>query len=387
MIFALALSILAMPQEPAPQQQKPEQAGQVEEPQQQQRKPSAEEIQAWWSGLTEEEQGQYRERLKRYQELQPTLQEELGRRHGLLSEERQRVMQNLTEQEQQQFEGLGCGERRRFLDDRAQTSLRQRGQRLEQDFPGLGPPPPQEDWSQRRARVAKAFEEQRAPQVREAIAQAVADGWIGASAAKWLETAPIYEAMSALGEVRKWQFLQQASEKGLWEEMGFDEQRRREFAQMPAMDFFQTMRGQREGRQRGHGEFGNPGERRGEGRGNGDPRGPGKGRRSGERGPGEAGAGERGAGPGDAKGPGDGRGPGPGRRRGGPDGPGGPPPRTGPPNGERPGGPPPEGARPAGPPNDQPGTQPGPDVEPGGGADLPQQPNAPSGGHPRGRRR
>lgn len=321
MIFAFALALFALPQEPAPNSQ------------QQEQKPSAEEIQLWWNGLSEKEQGEYRQRMKRYEELKPTLQEELGRRHGLLHEERQRIKQDLTDQERKEFDALGKGERRQFLDDRATSNMRQRGQRLEQNIPDLGPPSPEEDWTQRRERVAKVFEQQRAPQVREAIAQAVADGWIGASAAKWLETAPIYEAMSALGEVRKWQFLQEASEKGLWEQMGFDEQRRREFAQMPAMDFFRTMRGHREGRQRGPGGFGKFGEDRGDGLGPDGQRGPRQGRRGGERGFGD----------------GNGSGSGPGRRRGG--GPGGPPSMNGPPpDGQRPPGPPPQGTRPPGPP-------------------------------------
>lgn len=360
MILALALILFGTLQEVAPETQQAEETQLLERPQspQQQQQPSDEEIQTWWDGLTEEEQGQYRERMKRFQELQPTLQEELGRRHGLLREERQRIIENLTEEERKQFDALGRGERRHFLDDRAKTNMRERGQRLEESFPGLGPPSSEEDWSQRRERVAKVFEQQRAPQVREAIAQAVADGWIGASAAKWLETAPIYEAMSALGEVRKWQFLQQAAEKGLWEQMGFDEQRRREIAQMPAMEFFQTMRGQREDRQRGPKGFGGFGERRGEGRGHDGRRGPGQGRRSGERGAGERGQGERGSGgglgpgegrPGDGFGPGSGLGSGggSGRRRGGPVG---PPPRSGPPDGTPPTGPPPDGNHLPGPP-------------------------------------
>jgi hypothetical protein len=286
MILALALCLLAVPQEATPAKT---QQGVAPETQQtpKAQQPTAEEIQAWWDGLTETEQNQYRERLKRYQQLQPTLQEELGRRHGLLRAERQRIMQNLTEAERKQFDVLPHSERRRFLDDRARANMRQRGQALEQTIPDFGPPPPQESWTQRRERVARVFEQQREPQVRQAIAQAVADGWIGVSAAKWLDSAPIYEAMSALGEVRKWQFLQQAAEKGLWEQMGFDEQRRREISQMPAMEFFQAMRGHREGRQRGPGEFGGFGERRGgERRGPDGKRGPGQGRHGGRGGPG-----------------------------------------------------------------------------------------------------
>jgi len=295
-IFALALTLLALPQETVPETQ----------PQ-----PSAQEIQVWWEGLSKAEQDQYRERLQRYRELQPTMQEELGRRHELLRDERRRIKESLSEAEQLDFQKLERKERQRYLDERAHNNFRQRGERLENDFPNVGPGPPQEDWKGRHDRVAKVFEQRRAPQVREAVTKAVADGWIGATAAKWLETAPIHEAMTALGEVRKWQFLQQAAASGLWEEMGFDEGRRREITEMPAFDFFLTMRGHREGAQGGPGgpgEFGKFGEPRGDGRG------PGRGQ---------------------------GQGLGPGHRRGGP---GGPPPdelqqperETGPPRGSLP---------------------------------------------------
>ncbi len=272
MIVALALTLFALPQETVPETKA---------------QPSAQEIQVWWEGLSKAEQDQYRERLQRYRELQPTMQEELGRRHELLRDERQRIKDNLSEAEQLEFQKLERHERQRFLDERAHRNFRQRGERLANDFPHVGPGPPQEDWKGRHDRVAKVFEQRRAPQVREAVTKASADGWLGATAAKWLETAPIHEAMVVLGEVRKWQFLQQAAASGLWEEMGLDDSRRREITGMSAFDFFLTMRGQREGAQRGAGapegpgEFGKFGEFRGEGGGPGRGQGLGPGHRRG----------------------------------------------------------------------------------------------------------
>ncbi|MCP4091989.1 MAG: hypothetical protein GY747_00960 [Planctomycetes bacterium] len=302
MILALALVLMAMPQEVEPQGKQ---------------QPTAEEVQQWWDGLSEQEQKKYKERQRRFRELEPTMQEELGRRHDMLREERKRVKENLSEAEQAEFDGLRGSERRRYLDERAHENLRQRGEKLADQFPGADDVRSQPEMARRHQQAAKLFEQERGPQVREALRQAVADGWIGEVAGKWLETAPLEEAMSALMEVRKWQFLQQAEEKGLWKEMGFDEQRRREISALPAPEFLRAIRGNREGREGrrgrrgGAGQFGPPGEHpegmRGSGR-------DGKGRR----GPGP----DRGPGQGEGFGPGEGIGPGPGDGAGPPKGPG-----------------------------------------------------------------
>ena len=279
MMGSLFLALCLWMQTPAPaiSVDPSTQAPQAQAQQSQAQRPSPEEVQRWWQGLSEREQLDYRERLQRYRELQPTMREELERRHQLLRAERRRIVENLSAAERAEFDKLKRDERRRFVDQRAETNLRRRGERLEREFPGLGPPRPQEDWTERHRRMSRAFEKRRAPQVRAAIVKAASTGWIGPTAAKWLETAPIHEAMAALGEVHKWQFLQQAHEQGLWEEIGFDEKRRRELTAMPALEFFQAVRGIREGmgdwpgRQ---GKFGIHGERNAEGRGGGG-RGPG----------------------------------------------------------------------------------------------------------------
>jgi hypothetical protein len=301
-ILALALVLLAMPQEADSQVKQ---------------QPTPEEVQLWWDGLSKQEQKEYKERQKRFRELEPTMQEELGRRHNMLREERRRVKENLSEEDQAQFDSLKGHERRSFLDERAHENLRQRGEKLEGQFPEAERLRNQPEMEERYHQAAKLFEQQRGPQVREALRQAVAEGWIGEVAGKWLETAPLEEAMSALMEVRKWQFLQQATEKNLWKEMGFDEQRRRETSALPAPEFFRAIRGQREGRRGPRGgrhQFGPSGERpegeRREGRDPGNGRGgPGRGS-DGELGPGQGG----GLGPG--PGPGDGRDPNPNDRRG-----------------------------------------------------------------------
>jgi hypothetical protein len=255
-ILAFALLLLAMPQEPEAQAKQ---------------QPTPEEVQQWWDGLSKEEREVYRGRQKRFRQLDPTMQEELGRRHDLLHEERKRVRENLSEEEKVQFEAMKGYERRHFLDMRAHENLRQRGERLAQQFPGADAVRDQAGFERRHQKAAKLFEQERGPEVREAIRQAVAEGWIGEIAGQWLETAPLEEAMSALMEVRKWRFLQKASEKGLWQEMGFDEQRRRETVTLPAQEFFRAIRGHREGRRGRRGgahEFGPPGEQPEDMRGN-----------------------------------------------------------------------------------------------------------------------
>ena len=274
MIFVLALTFLALPQETVVQDPKPQ---------------TQQEAQHWWEGLSEQEQKQYLERMERYRQLQPTMQEELGRRHDLLREERKRIKKNLSAEELEQFEALTGPERRVFLDQRAQMAFRQRGERLESQFPGAEALRQQPGMEERFHSASRLMQEQRAPQVREAVKKAVADGWIGAVAGKWLETAPLDEAMSALMEVRKWQFLQQAAEKGLWKEMGFDERQQNDIKMLPATEFFHAIRGNREGRGRRHGfgrgGFGGPGQG---GPGQGGPRqgGPGPGQRGFGPGPG-----------------------------------------------------------------------------------------------------
>ena len=344
MIIALALVLLAVPQEADPQVKQP---------------PTREEVQQWWNGLSEAEQKEYKERQKRFRELEPNMQEELGRRHDVLREERMRVKENLSEEDQVAFDALRGPERRRFLDERAQGNLRLRGEKLAGQFLEAETLRNEPGMKERHQQASRFLEEQRGPQVRAAVREAVEDGWIGAVAGKWLDTAPLEEAMSALMEVRKWQFLQKATEKDLWTEMGFDEQRRHETSALPAPEFFRAIRGNREGRGRrggGRHQFGPPGERsegqRREGRGPGGGLGPGKGDGLGP-GPGngfgpgpgnELGPGH-GDGLGSGRGPGDGSGPGgrsgPGRQKGRGQGDG-----SGPGAGERPGGPPNSGELP-----------------------------------------
>lgn len=227
-------------------------------------KPTREEMETWWNGLGEEEREMYQRRWSVVCEMRPDMREEMKQRHTLLREEREQILENFSAAERQQFQQMDPHQQRMLLDGLAHEALRQRGEALAQRFPEAGQLLEPQQMEVRIQRAQRLLEEERGPQVREEIQRALEQGWIGEAAAAWLMKAPLHEAMEVVAEVRRWQFLAEAEQRGLWEELGLNEEERRSLMKLPARDFFRTLRHHSESPRkgsRGRG-MGPPGDRR-----------------------------------------------------------------------------------------------------------------------------
>lgn len=274
---------------------------------------------AWWDEQTPEHREEMRRRMEAYRNMPEEARAELQRRRDLVKQERKLILKNLNEEESAAYEALDKHEKRRFLDERLRSQLEAQGEDLRTRFPGAEELGRQDEFHERYRESRRFLTAERSEQIQQELQKAVTDGWLGPRAATWLANAGVEESMVVLGEIRKWQFMEQASENGLWESAEIDEARRKQLLSLPAPEFFREVgsaMGWRQDRGRRH-----PGEGR-------PPHPPGSGGERGE------GGGERGGR----------RGPPP------PDGVG-PPPEDGPEGGRRPGrgrgprpqGPPPEG--------------------------------------------
>lgn len=188
----------------------------------------------WWEQLSPEEQTEMRQRMERMRAMPEASRESMKKRRELVKEEEAFVIEHLSPEERTAYEAMSERERKRFLRPRVHQRLRERGEDLRARFPKVG-------------KDRRAFEEARRPQVEEGIAKALEDGWIGEATAAWLKRAPLHESMQVLMEVQKWQFLEQASRGGFWEEHGLDDEAQRHLTEKPASKFFREIRELRDG--------------------------------------------------------------------------------------------------------------------------------------------
>lgn len=217
----------------------------------------------WWSTLSTEERQEMRKRMEDMRSMSPEARQGLKSRHKVFEQEKNFLLQQLSDEDRAAYESLGEREQVQFVHERVHERLRQRGDHLKKRFP---------DSEQGRI----AFEESRRQQVMEGIAKAAQEGWIGARAKQHFENAPMHEAMQALMEIRKWQFLERAAAGEFWKQNSVNEQQQQQLSELPAAEFFREIRGLAEGRPPGP-----RAERRGKG-GQGPPReGPPQGMREG----------------------------------------------------------------------------------------------------------
>lgn len=240
----------------------------------------------WWDEQTPEHREEMRKRMEAYRNMPEEARAEMERRRDLVKQERKLILKNLSEEDRATYEALDKREQRRFLDERLRARLEAQGKELRTRFPGaeeLGHNP---DLHERFRESRRFLTKERGEQIRQEIQKAVDDGWLGERTAIWLANAGVEESMAVLGEIRKWQFMEQAAENGLWEGSGIDEQQRLNLLSLPAPEFFREVgnaMGWRHGKGgRRHGGEGRP-PRDGEGRPP-HPPGPG-GERGGRRGP------------------------------------------------------------------------------------------------------
>ena len=258
MIFAalLFLPFLQIQETPAT---KPHEETQASAPTEQQK---------WWDELSQEERMEMQRRMKDVRSLDPDARKDLEARREIFEQEKDFLLKQLSEEDRAAYEALDARGKVRFVREQVHERLRQRGDHLRKRFPGS-------------EQGRQAFEESRRQQVMEGIAKAEQEGWIGARAKKHFENAPLHEAMQALVEIQKWQFLEHAAENGFWEQNSVNPEQQRRISELPAQEFFREIRGLAEGKPPGPPRM----RRDGRGDGRGDRRGR-EGKREGHR-PGE----------------------------------------------------------------------------------------------------
>jgi len=205
--------------------------------------PPPPESSSWWDQQTPEQREKMRQRMDAYRQMPEEARTELKRRRELVKKERTDILENLSEEEQAGYQALDKHEQRRFLDERLRTRLEAQGKELRIRFPDAEALQGHGDFSERFRESRRFLSKERGEQIRKEIAKAVEDGWLGPRTANWLERAGIEESMAVLGEVRKWQFIERASEEGFWEQEEIDEARRGELLRLPPPEFFRAVRG------------------------------------------------------------------------------------------------------------------------------------------------
>jgi len=283
-----------------PQQEEPVVVRESHRASAQEKNPPADSKQ-WWDEQTPEHREEMRKRMEAYRNMPEEARAEMERRRDLVKQERKLILKNLSEEDRATYEALDKREQRRFLDQRLRARLEAQGEELRTRFPGAAELGHNPNLHERFRESRRFLTKERGEQIRQEIQKAVDDGWLGERTAIWLANAGVEESMAVLGEIRKWQFMEQATENGLWEGSGIDEQQRLELMSLPAPEFFREVgnaMGWRHGG-RGHDREGRPPH----------PPGPG-GERGGRRGPPPPdGMGPQEGGPEGGRRPGRGRGP------------------------------------------------------------------------------
>lgn len=196
------------------------------------------EKQKWWSQLSDQERDEMRRRMEDMRSMSPEARQDLEARRKVFEQEKTFILEHLNDEDRAAYDELEEREKIHFVRDQVHQRLRQRGEHLRNRFPGS-------------EQGRKDFEKSRRKQVMEGLAKAAEEGWIGVRAKQHFEQAPLHEAMQALLEIQKWQFLAKAAESGFWKQNTIDSKQQRRISELPAQDFFREIRGLAEGRPMG----------------------------------------------------------------------------------------------------------------------------------------
>jgi hypothetical protein len=168
----------------------------------------SEQARQWWSQLSVEQQQEYK------------------RRHQAMEEAIANERSAMSEADLEKFGKMSEREQRVFLHSRAKVKLKAKPGNDE------GRPP-------RRQHRGLA---EREPEIRAALLEAHAQGWLGERTMSWLGTASVHEAMQVLLGIRKWQFLEKAQNEGFWQKNNIDEKLKLKLIAMPAEHFFKEIK-------------------------------------------------------------------------------------------------------------------------------------------------
>ncbi|MAU93477.1 MAG: hypothetical protein CMJ93_04645 [Planctomycetes bacterium] len=179
--------------------------------------------QHWWEGLSDEQRAEYIKRQKKWRNMDGQRRQKMEERHDALKAQGEEVLASMSAADLKEFGKMDEHSQRRHLHGLARSQKRKGG----------GRPP----------RHSLPLDiSLREPQIREALHQAHASGWIGDKAAIWLETASVGEAIQVLFSIRKWQFLEKANTEGFWKANNISDEKKSQLIAMPAEHFLREIK-------------------------------------------------------------------------------------------------------------------------------------------------
>ncbi|MBC8369886.1 MAG: hypothetical protein H8E25_07795 [Planctomycetes bacterium] len=179
--------------------------------------------QQWWSTLTEEQQQEYLQRQKNWKKLGDSRRHLMSEKHKAMRAKMEEIRNSMSEEQLKKFGNLDQHEQRAYLHDQARMQM-----------PGHGRPP-------ERGPAGSPDLQRHEQRIRQALADAQSNGWIGEKTGAWLETASLEEAMQVLLEVRKWQFLEKANAEQFWQNNKIDLAQKNMLIAMPGEHFFRGL--------------------------------------------------------------------------------------------------------------------------------------------------
>ena len=187
--------------------------------------PEAQQIQAqeWWQGLSDEQRAKYIKGQDKWRKMDEQRRQKMEERREVFKGQEKESLALMSAVELEEFGKMGEHNKRRHLRDLARARMQKSGDRSSRR-------PPSHDISLRE------------PQIREALRQAHASGWLGDKAVIWLETASVDEAMQVLFSIRKWQFLEKANTEGFWKANNISGQKKGKLIAMPAEHFLREIK-------------------------------------------------------------------------------------------------------------------------------------------------
>jgi hypothetical protein len=183
----------------------------------------AQQAQQWWEGLSDEQRAEYIKRQKEWHKMGDQRRQKMEERRDIFKVQADEALASMSATDLEEFGKMDEHNQRRHLHGLVRSQKHQGG-----DRPPRRPPP--SDISLRE------------PQIREALRQAHASGWLGDKAVIWLETASVDEAMQVLFSIRKWQFLEKANAEGFWKANNISDQQRGRLIAMPAEHFLREIK-------------------------------------------------------------------------------------------------------------------------------------------------
>ena len=185
--------------------------------------PKAQQAHQWWEGLSDEQRAEYIKRQKEWHKMDDQRRQKMEERRDIFKAQAEEALASMSATDLEEFGKMDEHSQRRHLHDLVRSKKRQAG-----DRPPRRPPP--SDISLRE------------PEIREALRQAHASGWLGDKAVIWLETASVDEAMQVLFSIRKWQFLEKANTEGFWKANNISDQKKGRLIAMPAEHFLREIK-------------------------------------------------------------------------------------------------------------------------------------------------